>query len=36
LLWLAPAPIIENVLDAKAVAELLKAEIAPQKPRKGK
>jgi chromosome segregation ATPase len=36
LLWRAPAPIIENLLDAKAVAELLKAEIAPQKPRKGK
>lgn len=36
LLWRAPAPIIENVLDAKAVAELLKAEIAPQKLRKGK
>jgi uncharacterized protein YacL len=36
LLWRTPAPIVENVLDAKAVVDLLKAEIALQKPRKGK
>jgi hypothetical protein len=36
LLWLAPAPIFQNVLDAKAVAELLKPETSAQKPHKGK
>jgi hypothetical protein len=36
LLWLAPAPVVQNVVDANAVAELLKPEIAAQKPRKGK
>ncbi|WP_229258913.1 IncQ-type mobilization protein MobB [Duganella flavida] len=36
LLWRAPAPIMQNVLDAKEVAELLRPEIAMQKPRKGK
>lgn len=36
LLWRAPAPVIENVVDAKALAELLKPEIAAQRPRKGK
>ena len=35
-LWLAPAPAIQNTLDAKAVAELLRPEIAALKPRKGK
>jgi len=35
-LWLAPAPTVQNVLDAKAVAELLRPEIAAPKPRKGK
>lgn len=36
LLWRAPVPVVENVVDAKALAELLKPEIAAQKPRKGK
>ncbi|MES2350506.1 MAG: mobilization protein [Pseudomonadota bacterium] len=35
-LWLAPAPTVQNVLDAKAVAELLRPEIAAQKPHRGK
>ena len=35
-LWLAPAPTVQNTLDAKAVAELLRPEIAALKPRKGK
>jgi len=34
LLWLGPAPVINNVLDAREIAALLKSEIAPQKPRK--
>ena len=36
LLWLAPARMVQNALDAKAVAELLRPEIAALKPRKGK
>jgi acyl-CoA reductase-like NAD-dependent aldehyde dehydrogenase len=35
-LWLAPAPVVQNSLDATAVAELLRPEIAALKPRKGK
>ena len=35
-LWLAPAPKVQNVLDAKAVAELLRPEIVALKPRRGK
>jgi len=35
-LWLAPAPTIQNLLDPKAIAELLRPEIAALKPHKGK
>ncbi|WP_229261724.1 mobilization protein [Duganella margarita] len=35
-LWLAPAPVVQNSLDAKAVAELLRSEIAALKPSRGK
>jgi len=35
-LWLVPAPTIQNVLDPKAIAELLRPEIAALKPHKGK
>ena len=34
-LWLAP-PTVQNHLDAKAVAEMLRPEIAPAKPSRGK
>jgi gas vesicle protein len=34
-LWLAP-PTVENHLDAKAVADMLRPEIAPAKPSKGR
>lgn len=33
LLWLGPAPVINNVLDAREVAALLKPGTAPPKPR---
>ncbi|MFC0166833.1 IncQ-type mobilization protein MobB [Pseudoduganella danionis] len=35
-LWLAPAPVIQNTLDPKEIAQLLKPEIAAQLQRKGK